>query len=131
MQNNLVVHSDEFPDKPFEFELTTNDHFKRETRTVTAMFKTCSDGPHLLEAWRILIEAVGQLAIMPRAVDLEELRIQQLVRTLLLDDQALEKNPEASGSAGQALPRLGGGSRLQSTGTWGSTCVKELCVRPI
>jgi len=104
MQNNLLVRSEDFPDKPFEFELTTNDHFKRETRTITAMFKTCSDGPHLMEAWRILVEAVGDLAIMPGAVDLEDLRIQRLVRTLLLGDQALERNPEASELTGQALP---------------------------
>ena len=58
----------------FEFEITTNSNFSDThlqghgiQRTVSAMFKDAPEGA-LIEAWRILFEAVGDIALFPEAV---------------------------------------------------------------
>ena len=60
MERNILVYSTEFPDKPFEFELTTSGHTKKRKKTVTAMFKETPEGPRVrgladseIHCWRV------------------------------------------------------------------------------
>jgi hypothetical protein len=68
-EHNYFVYAKDFPKDPMEFELTHHDHLKTKDvngkwRSITAMFKDTPEELHFA-AWRILSQAVLDIALMP------------------------------------------------------------------
>ena len=114
MERNLLVYSkDGDPIRPFEFEVTRNQHMKDPAapNTVTAMFK---DPPQNMdaEAWRILRAVVKGKKLLP-----------EIVHQYMQDSLARLAPGSASASASQ------GAAAAQSGRCGAAAALRDRCAR--